>query len=94
MKNRQKKKFGGYGCGFLVATCIFTCCMLVVNIALVRLFYPYVFTSVSIKQAVQLTVPVGMLFPEWWLADLLVDLITSRTEAISRHFGKTKNDNS
>lgn len=82
---RQRKTVARDGCGFLVLTCLFTCFFLVLNSVLVSEFYPYLaavgpslLRRTRVEQVMLFTAPVALLFVEWWLVDLLVDVLTPR----------------
>ena len=77
------------GCGFLLLTCLFTCFLLVLNCLAVARLYPWIaaatpgFLRDSRMQplAHQLTMfiaPVVLTFCQWWLVDLIVELLTPR----------------
>lgn len=84
MTDRRKQRWGRDGCGFLIATCLFTCCFLVINGMLVVTFYawlaplgPEFLRNPKTAQAVLFAAPVLLLLVEWWVADYLVDRLTS-----------------
>lgn len=94
MTKRRKKLAGGSGCGYLLLSCLFTCFLLIVNIALVNTFHTALVPPrlpgtipprVDLNQLIALVVPVAMLFPEWWLIDLIVDRISARGELRQRN---------
>jgi hypothetical protein len=71
------------GCGFLVLTCVFTCFFLILNCALVSRFYgplssyaPPVLQHPRVTQAIMYVAPVALMLIEWWVVDLVVDLVS------------------
>jgi hypothetical protein len=71
------------GCGFLVLTCLFSCFFLVLNSALVVRFYPMLawagpsfLRNTRIEQMMMFIGPVLLIVVEWWLVDLIVDLLS------------------
>ena len=82
---RRKAKDRRDGCGFLILTCVFTCVLLVLNSALLTKFYsplaqlgPDFLLHPRVKQIMMFVGPVALVFIEWWLVDLVVDLLTPR----------------
>lgn len=85
---RRKAKDRRDGCGFLILTCIFTCLFLVLNSALVAKAYPAVaqlgpelLSHPRVKQIMMFVGPVALVFFEWWVVDLVVDVVTPRRDA-------------
>ena len=73
------------GCGFLLLTCVFTCFLLALNcVAVARLFPlfadagPALFRDARVQQVTMFIAPVVMVFCEWWVVDLIVELVTPR----------------
>jgi hypothetical protein len=82
---RRKAKDRRDGCGFLVLTCVFTCFFLVLNSALVAKMYPPLaqlgpdlLSHPRVKQIMMFVGPVVLVFVEWWLVDLVVEVLTPR----------------
>lgn len=79
---RRKNESRRDGCGFLILTCAFTCLLLVLNSALILEFYPSLadrdFEYPRVAQLAKFVGPVVLVFLEWWIADLAIDLVTSR----------------
>lgn len=76
------------GCGFLVLTCVFTCFFLVLNSALVSKVYPSLeqlgpdlLSHPRVKQIMMFVGPVVLVFVEWRLVDLVVDLLTPKRKS-------------
>ena len=85
---RQKPKTRRDGCGFVVLTCFFSCFFLILNSVLLREFYPRLAQAgptmlqhPRVIQAVMFVGPVGLMFLEWWLVDLVVDFLTPKHDA-------------
>ncbi|MCU0872090.1 MAG: hypothetical protein MUE50_07075 [Pirellulaceae bacterium] len=73
------------GCGFVLLTFLFSCFFLVLNSALISRFVPPLMETgpaylarPGIVQATLFTGPVILVFVEWWLVDLVVQLVTPR----------------
>jgi hypothetical protein len=69
---------------------VFSCLFLVLNSALISTLYPQLAQSgpaflrhPRVMQAVMFIGPVLMVFVEWWLADLVIDLVTPKREPAS-----------
>ncbi len=76
------------GCGFLLLTCVFTCFFLVLNSALVAKAYPALaqlgpdlLSHPRVKQIMMFVGPVALVFVEWWLVDLVVDVLTPKRKS-------------
>lgn len=76
------------GCGFVVLTCFFSCFFLILNSLLLKELYPHLAQAgpaflehPRVVQAVMFIGPVALMFLEWWLVDLVVDLVTPRHDA-------------
>ncbi|MEQ8788982.1 MAG: hypothetical protein RIC55_21905 [Pirellulaceae bacterium] len=87
MARRRRFWFTGDGCGYLLASCVVTCCFLVMNGLLTSAFYLYAkslgpdwLQNVRVEQLVNFVAPVLMLILEWRLVDMFSDLVapTSR----------------
>ena len=85
---RRNPKTRRDGCGFVVLTCFFSCFFLVLNSVLLREFYlqlaqagPTMLQHPRVIQAVMFIGPVVLMFMEWWLVDLVVDLVTPKHDA-------------
>ena len=83
MKRSRRRSRPRDGCGFLLATCLFTCIFLVINGAIVVSFYnwfaprgPQLLSHPKIAQAFLFIGPVVLIVVEWWLADFLVERLT------------------
>jgi uncharacterized membrane protein YhdT len=81
--NARKSRFGNGGCGFLVATCVASCCFLAINTKLVQILFawlaplgPEFLSRPRWAQLVLFVGPVLLLVCEWWLADQIVDRLT------------------
>ena len=80
----------------MVLTCVFSCLFLVLNSALINTAYPQFAENgpdflrhPRVIQAVMFIGPVAMVFLEWWLADLVIDLVTPKRKPRSpAHRGK------
>lgn len=77
----EKAKSRG-GCGFLIVSSIVTCIFLVLNGMIATRIYgwwapfaPDTFKKPNVAQAFGLTLPVLLLFIEWWAFDLITSLI-------------------
>ncbi len=88
MAKRRKWFAWGGGCGFLLGTCFVTCALLIVNGIVVSHAYnwfappePSFFARPRVAQAILYAGPVALLFIEWWLLDLLVDLSLREVDA-------------
>ncbi|MCU0979827.1 MAG: hypothetical protein MUF25_11760 [Pirellulaceae bacterium] len=73
------------GCGFVLLTFLFSCFFLVLNSALISRFVPPLMETgpaflarPGIVQATLFAGPVILVFVEWWLVDLVVQLVTPR----------------
>ena len=73
------------GCGFLLLTCLFTCFLLVLNCIAVARFQPLLIgdgpgwlREPRVPQTTMFLTPGVLLFFEWWLVDLIVELLTPR----------------
>ena len=73
------------GCGFVLLTFLFSCFFLVLNSALISRFIPPLMETgpaflarPGAVQATLFTGPVILVFVEWWLVDLVVQLVTPR----------------
>ena len=73
------------GCGFVLLTFLFSCLFLVLNSALISRFVPPLMETgppllarPGVVQATLFTGPVILVFVEWWLVDLVVQLVTPR----------------
>lgn len=73
------------GCGFVLLTFLFSCLFLVLNSALISRFVPPLLETgpaflarPGVVQATLFTGPVILVFVEWWLVDLVVELVTLR----------------
>lgn len=73
------------GCGFVLLTFLFSCLFLVLNSALINRFVPPLLETgpaflarPGVVQATLFTGPVILVFVEWWLVDLVVELVTLR----------------
>jgi hypothetical protein len=82
---RRTPKTQRDGCGFVVLTCLFSCFFLILNSVLLRELYPRfaqagpaLLQHPRVIQAVMFIGPVALMFLEWWLVDLVVDLVTPR----------------
>jgi hypothetical protein len=71
-----------------VLTCFFSCFFLVLNSVLLRELYPRLaqagptmLRNPRAVQAVMFIGPVALMFLEWWLVDLVVDLVTPKHNA-------------
>jgi hypothetical protein len=80
MNIKTRMPGSGDGCGFLIATCLITCCFLVINALLVAALYttlspvaPEMFRRARIAQVILFAGPVLLVFVEWWLFDLVMD---------------------
>jgi hypothetical protein len=70
----------GDGCGFLIATCVFTCLMLIVNGVVVTTLFQWSFPDgppqslqkIKLVQIVLFVGPVLLLFVEWTLLDFVL----------------------
>ena len=76
------------GCGFVLLTFFFTCLFLVLNSALISKLVPPLLeagpaflTRPAVVQAALFVGPVILIFAEWWLVDLVVELVTPRRDA-------------
>jgi hypothetical protein len=87
MTRRRRFRWSGDGCGYLLASCVVTCCFLVMNGLLASAFYLYAkslgppwLQNTRVEQIFNFAVPVLMLIIEWRLVDALSDLVapTSR----------------
>lgn len=85
---RRRAEAAQDGCGFLLLTCIFTCLLLVLNCFAVSWVYSalaevgWEFLRQSrVQQMSMFLAPVALMFLEWWLVDLIVDLVTPRRKA-------------
>ncbi len=85
---RPNRKTRRDGCGFVVLTCFFSCFFLILNSVLLRELYPRlaqtgptILRNPRAIQAVMFIGPVALMFLEWWLVDLVVDLVTPRHDA-------------
>ena len=97
MHDRRKKVQHRGGCGFLIATSIATCIFLVLNGMLVTRFYgwwspfaPEQFKRPNVAQALGLTLPVVMLFFEWWAFDFITGLLPRRSTRSEQAHGWEK----
>jgi len=79
---RRKSQTRREGCGFLLFTCIVTCILLVLNSVLIIQFYPLLVVGgrgllhhPRVVQMIMYIGPVILVFFEWWLVDLVIDLI-------------------
>jgi len=75
--------FRGGGCGFLLATCLVTCCFLAINSTLVQISFawlsplgPALLRQPRVAQLIMFAAPVVLVGLEWWLADYIVDRLT------------------
>jgi len=73
------------GCGFVLLTFFFSCLLLVLNSALISRFVPPLMEAgpaflarPGLVQAVLFIGPVVLVFVEWWLVDLVVELVSPR----------------
>lgn len=80
---RRRLRFGGDGCGFLLVTCLVTCCFLAINSTLVQILFgwlsplgPEFFRRPRMAQLIMFTAPVLLVVVEWWLADRIVDRLS------------------
>ena len=81
----RRPEAGRDGCGFLLLTCVFTCFLLILNCVAVARFFPElivraptVLQDPRVEQTTMFVAPVVMIFVEWWLVDLIVELVTPR----------------
>lgn len=96
----------GDGCGFMLGNCLFACLLLILNGVVVTVLQPWIanfFGSMSgsmpsvlnaakITQIAVFGLPVLLVFVEWWLWDLLVDLIRAwwRRRSASRETSESQ----
>ncbi len=73
------------GCGFVLLTFLFSCLFLVLNSALVSRFVPPLLDAgpawlarPGVVQATLFSGPVVLVFVEWWLVDMVVELVSPR----------------
>ena len=66
-------------------TCLFTCFFLILNSFAVSSFYPVLIQGgpallreQRVEQIVMFVAPVALIFVEWWVVDLVVDVLTPR----------------
>jgi hypothetical protein len=71
----------------VLLTCVFSCFFLVLNSALISKIYPpladqgpALLGHPRVVQAVMFIGPVVLVFIEWWLVDLVVELVTPRRD--------------
>ncbi len=97
MPKRRKYVWGAEGCGFLIFTCIFTCCFLAINALLVTSIYVWLFPygpeflrEPRIRQVILFAGPIVLVVVEWWLFDLLIDYLAPNRAAQpkSRRIGR------
>ena len=89
---RRKTNSRRRGCAFFLWTCLYfslfcvsSCLFLLLNSALISSFYgpfaqqgPGFLLRPRVVQAVMFIGPVLMIFVQWWLVDLVVDLVTPK----------------
>jgi hypothetical protein len=78
-KSRKKRK-GRPGWGFLFATGLFACLLLLFNGAVTAALYnnflaigPRAMENSKVEQFVLFVGPITLLFIEWWIADFAID---------------------
>jgi hypothetical protein len=81
MAKRRKHVWGAEGCGFLIFTCLFTCCFLAINALLVSSVYVWLFSydpekESRFRQVIHFAGPIVLIVVEWWLFDLLIDYLS------------------
>jgi hypothetical protein len=83
MAKHRKSSIGRDGCGFLLASCIVTCCFLVINALLVHTCYywmaplaPPVVRTAKVAQFIMFVGPVLLVIVEWWIFDWFVDRLS------------------
>jgi hypothetical protein len=83
MAKHRKSSIGRDGCGFLLASCIITCCFLVINALLVHSCYywlapfaPPVVRTAKVAQFIMFVGPVLLVIVEWWIFDWFVDRLS------------------
>lgn len=86
----KRKIHWGDGCGYLLALCVLTCCLFVVNgmmagVLFVRLraFLPEWAGRARYAQLFLLAVPVAMIFVEWYAFDWIVNRLRRRAKSSS-----------
>jgi hypothetical protein len=91
---RRKTRSRRGGCAFFLWTCLYfwlfcvsSCLFLLLNSALIKGFYgqfalqgPDFLLRPRVVQAVMFIGPVLMIFVEWWVIDLVVDLVTPKRD--------------
>lgn len=78
---RRRTFLSRYGCGYVLAACLVSCFLLVLNGALVKQLYAYAANigpewlgNSRLEQLLKFVAPVLMLVLEWRLVDLVADL--------------------
>lgn len=87
------------GCGYLLATCIVTCFLLMLNSAIVSNFYPALAAAgpsfmrhPRVAQMFMYLGPVVLIFFEWWIVDVVVDLVTPNRSNADQGDGRRDRD--
>jgi hypothetical protein len=81
----------------LALTCFVTCFFLVLNSAVVSIFYPPLAAAgpgllrhPRVAQMIMYLAPVVLIFIEWWIVDLAVELVTPARHGVDDQETSTK----
>ena len=96
MKRRDAPRTPRGGCGLLVVASVITCLLLLVNRVFVTSLYavvvPSKFDYDRLRIMLQFLFMIGLLLPEWWLIDRIVQL--SRASLSPRDSSKSEDHRS
>ncbi|QDU93741.1 hypothetical protein [Lignipirellula cremea] len=85
---KKSRRFRGDGCGFVLLTCLFMCCALLLNgmVAMVAVsaLRSTLLADERLHGFVLFLMPIGMLVIQWWIVDQVVDWLSPQQEENGR----------